>query len=298
MFGQKRFSFNDIPDLTDKVAIVTGGNAGIGYVTARELARKNAHVIVCSRSIERGQTAVNKIKTETNNDKVEVLQLDLADWKGTKDAADSFVARKLPVNNAGIMATPYELNEHGIEKQFATNHVGHFVFTKVLLPVIEASAPSRIVNITSDYHRLGINFDDINLEKESVWARYGQSKTANILFTIELARRLEGKQVWANAVHPGFVATNLTQGYMAQSGVLVKTIVNLVKTIFALNEDDGALTQLYAATSPEIEKENYRGKYFVPIAKLETPRPFATNQETVSRLWKWTEELLNEKLGI
>ncbi|CAG8521340.1 8951_t:CDS:2 [Ambispora gerdemannii] len=270
MFGRKRFSFNDIPDLTGKVAIVTGANSGIGYVTARELARKNAHVIVCSRSIERGQTAVNKIKTETNNEEVEVLQLDLVDWKGTKDAADSFVARKLPVNNAGIMATSYELNEHGIEKQFATNHVGHFVFTKTLLPVIEASAPSRIVNIASGFHKRapnGINFDDINLEKESVWARYGT------------------------------VATNIAHGFIAENGVLAKIAFNLIG-IFAMNEDDGALTQLYVATSPEIEKENYRAKYFVPFAKLETPKPFATNQETASRLWKWTEEFLNEKLGI
>ncbi|CAG8523762.1 10976_t:CDS:2, partial [Ambispora leptoticha] len=287
------------------VAVVTGGNSGIGYITARELARKNAHVIVCSRSIERGQMAVDKIKVETNNDKVEVLQLDLSDWKNTKDAADSLVARKLPlhilVNNAAIMATPYELNEHGIEKQFATNHVGHFALTETLLPVIEASAPSRIVNITGNLYnrapKTGINFDDINLEKESSLTRYGQSKTANILFTIELAKRLEGKQVWANVVHPGVVKTNLIQGFLSDKGFLTKAIIYVVK-FFLMNVEDGSLTSLYAATSPEIEKENYRGKYFVPIAELGTPEPFATNQETASRLWKWTKDLLNEKLGI
>ncbi|CAG8696258.1 10974_t:CDS:2, partial [Ambispora leptoticha] len=113
-----------------------------------------------------------------------------------------------------------------------------------------------------------------------------------------LAKRLEGKQVWTNAVHPGFVNTNISREFLSNQGFLTKSIIYIAKALFAMNEDDGALTSLYAATSPEIEKEDHRGKYFEPIAKLGMLKPFATNQETASRLWKWTEDLLNEKLGI
>ncbi|CAG8770273.1 3723_t:CDS:2, partial [Cetraspora pellucida] len=183
------------------VAIVTGANTGIGIVTARELARKNAHVFVACRSKERGESAVELIKEETNNDSVEFLQLDLQSLNSVKITAETFLARKLPlhilINNAGIMATPFELTQDGIQDQFGINHIGHFLFTLLLLPTIKASAPSRIVNVSSIAHKLtppgGLEFDKLNdPNAHTAFQRYAQSKLSNILFTIELNKRLSG----------------------------------------------------------------------------------------------------------
>ncbi|CAG8660620.1 266_t:CDS:2, partial [Cetraspora pellucida] len=201
IFSKKHFVFNDIPDLSGKVAIVTGANAGIGIVTARELARKNAHVFVASRSKEKGESAVELIKKETNNNSVEFLQLDLQSLNSVKNAAETFLARKLPlhilVNNAGMLTQTFGLTQDGIQDQFGVNHIGHFLFTLLLLPTIKASAPSRIVNISSMAHQYtppgGIEFDKLNdPNAHTAFQRYAQSKLANILFTIELNKRLSG----------------------------------------------------------------------------------------------------------
>ncbi|CAI2182776.1 12224_t:CDS:2 [Funneliformis geosporum] len=214
MFSKKHFITENIPDLTGKVAIVTGGNTGIGYITARELSRKNAHVFIASRNKERGEGAVEKIKKETGNDQVEYLNLDLVNLKNVKKSAENFLSKNLPlhilINNAGIMATPWALTEDGIQDQFGVNHVGHFLFTMTLLSKIEASAPSRIVNVSSTAHNfapaVGIEFDKINQDAaQSTWQRYGTSKLANILFTESLSKRLEGKEVYVNSIHPGII---------------------------------------------------------------------------------------------
>ncbi|CAI2163422.1 15681_t:CDS:2 [Funneliformis geosporum] len=214
MFNKKHFIIENIPDLTGKVAIVTGGNTGIGYITARELSRKNAHVFIASRNKERGEGAVEKIKKETGNNQVEYLYLDLNNLKNVKKSAESFLSKDLPlhilINNAGIMATPWTLTEDGIQDQFG-------LFTMTLLAKIEASAPSRIVNVSSLAHNhapaAGIEFDKINQEgAQSSWEHYGISKLANILFTESLSKRLEGKEVYVNSIHPGFVHTELSRG--------------------------------------------------------------------------------------
>ncbi|RIA88683.1 hypothetical protein C1645_825971 [Glomus cerebriforme] len=247
MFGRKHFTFGDIPDLSGKVTIVTGGNTGVGYITARELARKNAHVFVASRSKERGEASL----------------------KNVKQSAENFLARNLPlhilVNNAGMMNIPWTFTEDGIQDQFGVNHVGHFLFTKILLPKIEASAPSRIVNVSSNAHTRtdGIDFDKINQkDAQSSFQRYSASKLANILFSNALAKRLEDKQVYVNSIHPGFVATEFSRGAIEKYGIIAKIGISIIN-VFAKSPDDGALTQLYAATSPEIIEKNYRGKYFL-----------------------------------
>nr|CAG8516214.1 10061_t:CDS:2 [Entrophospora candida] len=270
----KNFKFAEIPDLSGKVAVVTGGNSGIGYVTCRELSRKNAHVFILARNIERGTAAVEKIKQETGNQNVEFLQLDLQSLKSVKECAESFLARKLPlhilVNNAGIAATKFPLTVDGIQDQFGTNHVGHFYLTKLLLPTLEASAPSRIVNVSSQAYKLasdGIKFDKINDPTLSSMKRYGTSKLANILFTVELNKQLEGKKIYVNSLHPGNVNTELI-GKITNKWTA--PLWGLAKCIFLITPDDGALTTLYCATSPEIENKNLRGKYFIPFG-VESP---------------------------
>ncbi|KAJ3248031.1 hypothetical protein HK104_007757, partial [Borealophlyctis nickersoniae] len=173
---------SQIPDLTGKVALVTGGNTGLGYHTSLELARRNATVLIACRNVEKGGEAAEKIKAETGKS-VEVVELDLMDLKGVKACGEEVKKRvgrlDVLVNNAGIMATPFTLTKDALESQFATNHVGHFLLTLTLLPLLKSSAPSRIVNLSSVAHRRapkeGVMFDHINDEKAmGPWARYGQ----------------------------------------------------------------------------------------------------------------------------
>ncbi|CAG8791349.1 23919_t:CDS:2, partial [Dentiscutata erythropus] len=229
---EKHFTFDKTPDLTGKVAIVTGGNDGIGYFTCRELARKNAHVFMLGRNIERCQTAIEKIKSETGNKEIEFLPLDLRSLKSDE-----------------------------IQEEFGVNHTGHFLLTKLLLPKIKASQPARIVNVSSRGHRraAGIEFEKLNDPNAlDSMQRYVQSKLANILFTNELNKRyLEGEQVYVNSLHPGLVDTNM----------LRMNDVSLPETMLSssISPEEGAITTLYCATSPEIEEKNYRGKYFDPF---------------------------------
>ncbi|CAG8530322.1 3903_t:CDS:2 [Gigaspora rosea] len=280
MFWKKRFSFDKIPDLSGKVVIVTGGNTGIGFVTARELARKNAHVFVASRTSERGERAVELIKKETNKDAVEFLQLDLKSLNSVKLAAETFLARKLPlhilVNNAGIMATPFEKTS-------------------------DASDSARIVNVSSMAHErappAGIEFEKLNDPNAlNSFQRYYQSKLANVLFTLELNKRLSGTNVYCNSLHPGIIKTELTRGVVADWGSWIKPFV-YISTFFMITADDGALTQLYCATSPEIEEKNFRGKYFVPYGEVSEPIAQGKDEELAKKLWDFSENLIKEKLG-
>ncbi|CAG8742171.1 37641_t:CDS:2 [Gigaspora margarita] len=287
------------------VAIVTGGNTGIGFVTARELARNNAHVFIASRSKDRAEPAVELIKKETKKDAVEFLQLDLKSLNSVKRAAETFLARNLPlhilVNNAGIAATPFEKTSDGIQDQFGVNHIGHFLFTLLLLPTIKASAPSRIVNVSSMAYTgappAGIEFEKLNDPNAyTSFQRYSQSKLANILFTIELNKRLSGTNVYCNSLHPGVIKTEITRGVVANWGTWLNPIISIM-SLFFLSPDDGALTQLYCATSPEIEEKNLRGKYFVPFGEVIEPIAQGKDEELAKKLWDFSENLIKEKLG-
>ncbi|CAG8474389.1 9417_t:CDS:2 [Diversispora eburnea] len=241
------FTINDIPDLQGKIVIVTGANTGIGFITAQELARKNAYVFVACRNQTKGEKAVDEIKRVTGNDKVEYLPLDLSSLKSVLKATELFLDRKLPlhilINNAGIMGTPFTLTEDGIQDQFGINHI--------------ASAPSRIVNITSHVPKCGIDFEDINNPNAyNTYSRYCQSKLANILFSLELNKRLADKEVYVNSVHP-----EIFRNLKDSTGFMVKLITRL----FVTPVENGAMTSLYCATSPEIFEKNLRGKYFEPV---------------------------------
>ncbi|KAI8608264.1 hypothetical protein BC830DRAFT_1174569 [Chytriomyces sp. MP71] len=301
------FKAADLPDLTGRLFVVTGGNTGIGYETCLQLALKNATVVMASRSEERANAAIAKVKQQAPNAKIEFLKLVLNDLKQVKSAAAELSARhpKLDVlvNNAGIMAPPFSLSPDGIEDQFATNHVGHFLLTRELLPALLQGDTPRIVNLSSSYHSkcpsAGVLFDDINNEKAmDAWQRYGQSKLSNILFSKKL-NKLYGDKIIVNSVHPGFVNTELTRGTEATYGGWLKPILGAVKAIAALTPQDGALTQLFAAASPIVVEKGFKDRFFVPLARDATDTSeliaLGRDEALADKLWDFTENLLREK---
>ncbi|CAG8682028.1 38360_t:CDS:2 [Gigaspora margarita] len=290
---EKHFTFDKIPDLTEKVAVVTGGNAGIGYITCRELARKNAHVFLLGRNIEKGQAAVEKIKSETGNQNVEFLHLNLKNLKSVKECAENFLAKNLPlhilINNAGITTKTFSLTDDGIQEEFGVNHL----FTKLLLPTIKASQPARIVNVSSRAHFYfegGIEFEKLN-DPDALDAtkRYSLSKLANVLFTNELNKRYIEEQIYATSLHPGLVDTQMSK----------KNDLSASETFLssAISTEDGAITTLYCATSPEIEEKNYRGRYFDPFGTEGEKSSCAKDDNLAKKLWEFTENLITEKLS-
>ncbi|KAI9325520.1 hypothetical protein DFJ73DRAFT_912862 [Zopfochytrium polystomum] len=321
------WTFDRIPALGGKVFIVTGSNSGIGRVTARELARKGAHVIMACRSESKTAPVLAALRLETDDaGTLEFASLDLQSLRSVDAFADSFLRRGLPLHglvlNAGIMAHPFGLSADGIETQFATNHVAHFHLTQRLLPCLEASAPSRVVVLSSSLHSAapqpeGIRFDRINDQKSyKEWTAYGQSKLANILFAKELNARLLAKgqkNVYVNAVHPGrvfvafsrlgFLAKPISWLFYATNSETIGEWSRLLSfhpnVVYHIpDEDKGASTSLYLATDPEVSEKDYRGLYFGPIAKILTPAiPQATDAALAKRLWDFTEDLVKEKLA-
>src|SRR5690242_4845134 len=217
MPDNNKWTANDMPDQTGRVAIVTGANVGLGYESALALARKGAQVIVASRNPEKGQKAVSSIKEQVPGAKIEFIQLDLASLASVRAFADEFKRRynrlDLLLNNAGVMAIPRAETADGFEMQLGTNHLGHFALTGLLLDLLLKTPGSRIVNTSSSAQYMGrMNFEDPQLRQNySRWGAYGQSKLANVLFTHELQRRLEqaGSTTISASAHPGGARTNL-----------------------------------------------------------------------------------------
>jgi retinol dehydrogenase 12 len=198
-----------------KVVIITGANSGIGKETAIDLARRGGKVYIACRDTKRGEDALSDIKDKSGSVNVHFLQLDLASMASIHEFSKKFheleAQLHVLINNAGVMACPKAMTKDGFEMQIGTNHMGHFLLTNLLLDLLKQTAPSRVINVSSLFHWYGrINKDDLNSEKSYWrWIAYGQSKIANILFTRELARRLEGTGVTANSLHPGAVRTEL-----------------------------------------------------------------------------------------
>ncbi|KAI8511302.1 hypothetical protein Bbelb_104020 [Branchiostoma belcheri] len=201
--------------LDGKTVIITGSNTGIGKVTAKDMARRGARVIMACRDLTRAEAAASEIRQETGNENVVVEKLDLASLASVREFATKINEQEgqldILINNAGIMFCPQWKTADGFEMQFGTNHLGHFLLTNLLLDKIKASAPSRIVVVASLAHESGrMNFDDVNMTNNySTSKAYSQSKLANILFARELARRLEGTKVIVNSLHPGIIETEL-----------------------------------------------------------------------------------------
>jgi len=273
-----------VSSLTGRTCVVTGATSGIGEETALGLAREGARVFVVGRSPERGQSAVTRIRAQAANEAVEFLQADLACLAEVRRLADEVLERcprlDVLVNNAGVVNLRRTTTVDGFEAMFAVNHLAYFLLTHLLLDRLRESAPARIVNVASDAHRFGtLDIGDLQGERSySALRSYGKSKFANIVFTAELARRLEGSGVTANCLHPGAVATRLGKN----NGWLGRNLTGLLKPFF-LTPAQGARTSLYVATAPELE--GVSGRYFAKSREAE-PVPATQDLELGRRLWE------------
>lgn len=298
---------SDIPDLSGKVAIVTGANSGIGFETAKELARNGAHTVMACRDLEKAEKAVDELRTEVPKAPVELMELDLADLDSVRTFAAAFRESHdridLLINNAGIMMTPYGRTADGFEQQLGTNHLGHFALTGLLIELIIATNHSRIVNVSSVGHRMG-SMDFENLQYESGGYKptraYGRSKLANLLFTYELQRRFRGVNASSEALasHPGSSNTNLARELDRYR--VIRAVQPLVSR-FSQSPQMGALPTLRAATDPDA----FGGQYFGPSGFMEqrgSPKVVSSNDpsldaEDARRLWKVSEELTGVTYG-
>lgn len=262
---------------------------------------------MAARSEDKAKEAIAKIKFQVPNAKITFLKLDLQDLKQVQQAAKEFALKESVldtlINNAGIMIPPFALTSDGIETQFGTNHVGHFLFTRELLPLLLKSSEPRIVNLSSLAHKfapkIGIDFDRINDQNAyTTNTRYGQSKLANILFSNSLTSKYPS--IYTNSVHPGVVNTDLFRSVKDSLGVLYYPAWPILKAVekASMSPIEGALTSLYCATSADIVQLAYKGRYFIPFAVEAQPSDIAKSQELAEKLWVFTEKLVNEKLGL
>lgn len=278
-----------------KVVVITGSNIGIGKETAVGVAKEGATVVLACRNQEKAAAAAKDIEQRSGNDDVHLVSLDLADLASVKAAADDILRRwdrlDVLVNNAGGTWSQRVLTKQGFEQTFGVNHLGPFYLTMLLLDRVKASAPSRIINLSSVGHHFafgGIRFDDLQGEKRYVtFDAYSQSKLANILFTRELAKKLEGTKVTVNAVHPGAVRSGF--GMDGDLNGLLTFGMQFVRP-FEISPKSGAKTSVYLATSPEVEGKT--GEYWVR-RKPGHMSAKARNDADATRLWDVSEQLLS-----
>ena len=281
----------DLPSFSGRTAIVTGANSGLGLVTARELARVGAKVIVAVRNLDKGNAAAAGMTGD-----VEVRRLDLQDLASVREFADGVDGADVLVNNAGIMAVPYAQTVDGFESQIGTNHLGHFALTNLLLPKIT----DRVVTVSSMMHLLGyISLKDLNWKSRPylAWPAYGQSKLANLLFTSELQRRLDavGSPIRAQAAHPGYSATNL----QSHSAGIFGRFFEAGNSIMATDADFGARQTLYAV-SQDLPGDSFIGPRFAmrgPTGRV-ARSPLARNAKTAAALWELSEQLTGTKFPL
>jgi NAD(P)-dependent dehydrogenase (short-subunit alcohol dehydrogenase family) len=298
----------DIPDQSGRVALVTGGNSGLGYQSVLQLARKGARVLLAARDRGRGAAALQRLAAAgVPAGHAELVELDLADLASVERFSTGFLdggqGLDLLVNNAGVMAIPHrETTAQGYERQFGTNHLGHFALTGRLLPALVRRPGSRVVTVSSNMHKRasGIDFDNLQAERSyRPWPVYEQSKLANAMFVLELDRRLRaaGLDVVSDGAHPGFAATNLqVTGPQSGGGGLMARGMGLATRLFAQPARDGALPVLYAATAEDV----HGGEYFGPDGPGEMrgrhPKQVqfsraAHDEAAAARLWAVSEEL-------
>ncbi|MCD7458314.1 Short-chain dehydrogenase TIC 32 B, chloroplastic [Datura stramonium] len=291
-------------DGSNLTAIVTGGASGIGLETAGVLAMRNVHVIIAERNMEAANEAKQRILKDNKGARVDVERLDLSSIRSVKAFADNFKELNLPlnilINNAGVMYCPFQLSEDGIEMQFATNHIGHFYLTNLLLDKMKETAKStgiqgRIVNLSSLAHlftyKEGIQFDKIN-DKNSYHDKraYFQSKLANILHANELSRRLqeEGANITVNSVHPGLIMTNLMK-----HTALLMSIIKTFSSFMWKNVPQGAATTCYVALHPSLN--GVTGKFFNDCNEQE-PSKLAQDEDLAHNLWDFSNNMIDAAL--
>jgi len=274
--------------MADKTCLITGATAGIGRVTALELAHMGAAVVIAGRDPAKCALAANDIREESGND-VEFLVADLSSQEEVRCLADEFRNRHqrldVLVNNAGAIHMSHRKSVDGIEMTFALNHLSYFLLTNLLLDVLVASSPSRVVNVASSVHQKAkIDLFDVHAPRHySGFRAYSRSKLCNLLFTYELARRLEGTGVTANALHPGLVATNI----LTNNGILGR-FLNMLLGIRGISVEAGALTSVYAASSPEME--GVSGKY-LDKKKIVRSSARSFDEAQAAALWELSASL-------
>jgi NAD(P)-dependent dehydrogenase (short-subunit alcohol dehydrogenase family) len=286
--SSSKWTADDLPSLDGRTFVVTGANSGLGLITARELGRHGARVVLAVRDTAKGERAASVIPGET-----EVRALDLADLSSVRAFAEAWEGDlDVLVNNAGIMAIPLSRTKDGFETQIGTNHLGHFALTNLLLPHVT----DRVVTLSSGAHRIGkMRLDDLNWEQGSYkrWGAYGQSKLANLLFTMELQRRLAdvGSDVRALAAHPGYANTALQS---KTENAVQNAIMAVGNKVLAQSDEMGALPTLYAATQDlpggsYVGPDGFQEQRGHPTLVGRSGR--ASNEQDARRLWEISEEL-------
>ncbi len=302
IFMQQRFTEADIPILAGKTAIVTGANSGLGFEIAKTLANRGARVVLACRDESKAKTAADEIRKGNPSADVMVRSLDLASLASIDTYVAQFLTAEtkldLLINNAGLMAIDESRTVDGFEMQLGVNHLGHFALTAMLMPVLLSTPQSRVVSMSSSAHRKGkMDFDDLMFERRpySRWSAYAQSKLANLLFILELNRRLgASSQTKALAAHPGVANTNLGQN----AGGIIGFGFRISAPLIAHSALKGAMPALRAASDPDAKGGQFYGPRYMMVGSpvVETPSLQARNLEDAQRLWKISEELTGKHL--
>jgi NAD(P)-dependent dehydrogenase (short-subunit alcohol dehydrogenase family) len=278
-------------NMNGKICLVTGGTNGIGKATAQVLAQMGGTVVIVGRNAAKTAQLVEEIRASSGNKNVDSLLADLSSQQAVRRLANEFKSKyshlHVLINNAGAYFMQRQLSVDGIEMTFALNHLASFLLTDLLLDTIKASAPARIINVSSGAHASGrIEFDNLLGERNYRPNAYDNSKLANILFTVELARRLEGTGVTVNALHPGFVAT----GFAKNNGKVIASLISLLAPLVARSAAKGAETSIYLASSPSVE--GITGEYFYDSHVVPTA-PQATDRVVAGKLWDVSAEMVH-----
>ncbi len=289
-----------IKNMQSKVAIITGGNAGIGKHTAIGLAKEGINVVLFCRNEAKGKAAQAEIQKLVSSSNIDLIICDLASLQSVQKAANEFRSRynrlDLLINNAGLFVDYLTKTQDDLETQFQVNHLSHFYLTQLLMDALQKSAPARIVNVSSAAHRgREIDFDDLanGKEKYNGLDVYGQTKLANVLFAYELSHRYAASGISAFALHPGVVRTQIgrknTKGWVNWGWKILTSL-----PLFTISEEEGAATSLYAALSPDLEEVS--GKYLRDSKIIKSTKQ-SYDEATARRLWEWSERLLEEKIA-
>ncbi len=271
--------------MSGKVVIVTGATDGIGKATARALAAMGATVVIVGRNPDKTTATVDELRAATGNEQIEGMLADFASLAQVRQLADAFKQKRdrldVLINNAGAVFAKRGETEDGFEQTFGVDHLAPFLLTNLLLDLLKQSAPSRIVNVSSEGHKVsGMRFDDLQTERRyTAMGAYGQAKLANVLFTYELARRLRGTGVTVNALHPGSVASNFGAG---QAGLLAP-VIRFFITRFGITPEEGAQTSVYLASSPDVA--GVTSKYWIKSKPVRSSAASYDN-EAAERLWQ------------
>ncbi|CAF1924051.1 unnamed protein product [Rotaria magnacalcarata] len=286
--------------MDDKIVVITGSNTGIGKHTAIELAKRGARIILACRSRQRAEEARQEIISKSNNNRIDIEIIDTSSLQSVRECATR-LRKSLPridvlINNAGMLTQSKEKSIDGYEIHLATNHLGHFLFTNLLLDLLKKAPSARVINVSALAHALfncHIHWDDINLEKTpcSAFYAYSCSKFANVMFTNELAKRLKGTHITTNSLHPGIVHTEFGRYYGGRYQIIFELFHQLLSPLlwfFLKSSEEGAQTTIYLAS--DIHLDNVTGKYFSDCLEVQ-PSPLTLNEEDNQRFWLLSEQM-------